>query len=96
MGIYEWTYRQAHGTVPIMESKDRRKNPHAAALGRLGGLARARALTPERRREIAQLGVLTRLARARAAKRSALQPKGGPRHLKARGLDKKVQGGRWR
>ena len=54
-----------------MESKkDRRKNPHAAALGRLGGLARARALTPERRREIAQLGVLTRMAKARAKRRA--------------------------
>lgn len=54
-----------------MESKkDSRKNPHATALGRLGGLARARALTPERRREIAQLGVLTRMAKARAKRRA--------------------------
>ncbi len=36
---------------------ERVKNPHAQALGRLGGrvggLARAKSLTPERRREIA-------------------------------------------
>lgn len=46
------------------------KNPHAAALGRLGGLkggqARAAALTAKRRREIA-----TKAARARWAKKSS-------------------------
>jgi hypothetical protein len=46
------------------------RNPHAAALGRLGGLkggpARASALTPERRREIA-----LKAARTRWRKRSA-------------------------
>jgi hypothetical protein len=40
------------------------KNKHAVALGRLGGLrggpARARALSPERRSEIARAAVLTR------------------------------------
>lgn len=40
------------------------RNPHAAALGRLGGLrggpARAAALTPRRRRDIARLAALTR------------------------------------
>jgi hypothetical protein len=43
-----------------------KKNPHAVALGRMGGLkggvARAQKLTPERRREIAR-----RAARARWA-----------------------------
>jgi hypothetical protein len=42
-------------------------NPHAAALGRLGGLkggpARAAALTPKRRREIARAGALARWKR---------------------------------
>jgi len=46
------------------------KNPYAAALGRLGGQkggqARARALSPKRRREIAQ-----KAARARWSKRKA-------------------------
>lgn len=45
------------------------KNPHAVALGRLGGLkggrARAEALTPQRRREIARGAVLTRWRRAK-------------------------------
>lgn len=42
-------------------------NPHAAALGRLGGLkggpARARALSPSRRREIARAAALARWGR---------------------------------
>lgn len=42
----------------------RRKNPHAMALGRLGGLkggrARAAKLSAERRREIARQAALTR------------------------------------
>jgi general stress protein YciG len=33
-----------------------RKSPHAVALGRKGGQARAAALSPARRREIAQMG----------------------------------------
>jgi hypothetical protein len=40
------------------------KNPHAVALGRLGGLkggkARAEKLTPERRKEIAKKAIETR------------------------------------
>ena len=45
------------------------KNPHAVALGRLGGVkggpARAEALTPQRRREIARRAVLARWKRTR-------------------------------
>ena len=45
------------------------KNPNAVALGRLGGLkggpARAEALTPQRRREIARRAILTRWRRAK-------------------------------
>ena len=41
-----------------------KKNPHAVALGRKGGkkggLARAKALSPERRKEIARLAVQAR------------------------------------
>jgi hypothetical protein len=44
-------------------------NPHAAALGRLGGLkggpARATVLSPERRREIARRAALKRWSRGR-------------------------------
>lgn len=43
------------------------RNPHASALGRLGGqrggLARAAALTPKRRREIARAAALARWRR---------------------------------
>ena len=46
------------GRVPLP------RNPHAAALGRLGGLkggrARAEALSPKRRREIARAAALAR------------------------------------
>ena len=45
------------------------KNPNAVALGRLGGVkggpARAKALTPQRRREIARRAILTRWRRAK-------------------------------
>ena len=39
------------------------KNPSAVALGRLGGKSRARKLTPERRKEIAQNAINTRWAK---------------------------------
>lgn len=49
-------------------SEDDGKNPAAVALGRLGGLkggvARAAALTPERRREIAQQAAAKRWGKA--------------------------------
>jgi hypothetical protein len=45
------------------------KSPHAVALGRLGGLkggpARAAALTPQRRREIARRAVMARWKRVK-------------------------------
>ena len=37
-----------------------KKNPHAAALGKLGGKARARKTTPEERNAWARLGGLAR------------------------------------
>lgn len=52
--------------VPTDEGKD----PHAVALGRKGGAkggpARAAALTPERRKEIAKKAVAARWAKAKA------------------------------
>ena len=36
------------------------KNPHAVALGRKGGKARALKLSPKRRKEISELGVKAR------------------------------------
>jgi hypothetical protein len=50
----------------------RKKNPHAVALGKMGGSKggkqRAAKLTAERRREIARNAVLVRWAKFRAAK----------------------------
>jgi hypothetical protein len=47
-----------------MEEKDHKKNPAAVALGRLGGLkggkARAKALTAQQRKAIAQKAAKTR------------------------------------
>ena len=47
-----------------------KKNPHAVALGRKGakkgGLARAKALSPERRSEIARMAVQARWKKAKA------------------------------
>jgi len=63
---------QCHAPTERLESLARRSvveapNPHAAALGRLGGLkggpARASALSPSRRREIARLGARARWGR---------------------------------
>jgi hypothetical protein len=50
----------------------KKKNPHAVALGRLGGLkggkARVAKLTPEERRELARKAVRARWAKAKKAK----------------------------
>ncbi len=46
-------------------AKKRDKNPHAVALGRIGGKARLQKLTPEKRREIARKAINTRWAKAR-------------------------------
>ena len=49
------------------EEPSREKNPHAVALGRLGGLkggkSRAERLTPEQRQEIAKKAALARWAK---------------------------------
>ena len=44
------------------------KNPHAVALGKLGGDQRAVNLTPEQRREIARKAVLARWAKHKKKK----------------------------
>lgn len=55
-------------------TKPTRRNPHAVALGRMGGLkggpARKRALTPEERSESARRAVLARWAKQKAEARS--------------------------
>ncbi len=51
---------------------DMKKNPHAVALGKIGGKrggpARAAALSPERRKEIARLAVQARWKKAKLEK----------------------------
>ena len=48
-----------------MMAKKRDKNPHAVALGRIGGKARLQKLTPEKRREIARKAISIRWAKAK-------------------------------
>jgi hypothetical protein len=59
--------------VPTAEPITAEKNPHAAALGRLGGLkggrARAAALTPKERRTIAVNAAKARWKKAKLAKK---------------------------
>jgi len=54
---------------------ERRKNPNAVALGRLGGLkggkARIAKLTPEERRELARKAVRARWAKQKERKNSS-------------------------
>lgn len=56
--------REAVGDEEKFEPEEREKNPHAVALGRLGGKkggrARAEKLTAEERREIAKKAALAR------------------------------------
>lgn len=53
------------------------KNPHAAALGKLGGKARLERISPERRREIAQLAALARADQLTAKRRREIAAMGG-------------------
>jgi len=55
-------------------AKKRKKNPHAVALGKLGGpkggRARAEALSPERRSEIARLAADARWGKHKEAEKA--------------------------
>jgi hypothetical protein len=60
-----------------------RKNPHAAALGKLGGEARARKTTAEQRRVWARKGGLARASRHTKEELSKWAKRGGrPRQKK--------------
>jgi hypothetical protein len=48
----------------MKKKKEKEKDPHAVHLGQLGGRARKRKLTPERRREIAQKAAEARWAKS--------------------------------
>lgn len=56
--------REAVGDEEKFEPEEKEKNPHAVALGRLGGKkggkARAKKLTPEERRDAARKAALAR------------------------------------
>jgi hypothetical protein len=58
----------ATGGVLHPKTRKRRKNPHAVALGRKGGLkggvARAANLTPEKRKEIARIAAVARWSKS--------------------------------
>jgi hypothetical protein len=56
--------------IPSMVVR-RKKNPHAVAMGKLAGTARAKALSPARRAEIAKIAAEARWAKHRAKSESA-------------------------
>jgi hypothetical protein len=49
----------------MAKREKKEKNANAVALGRLGGKARLKKLSPDRRREIAQKAIRTRWERAK-------------------------------
>jgi hypothetical protein len=63
--------------------KPKQKDPHAVALGRKGGKARLKKLTPERRSQIARDAVEERWRRVREARALGGKPAGGHRKKKA-------------
>jgi hypothetical protein len=58
-----------HGGMYIVSMARKQKNPAAVTLGSLGGKARAKKLSPERRREIARKAIETRWARQKSVKK---------------------------
>jgi hypothetical protein len=60
-----------------------RKNPHAVALGQIGGKRRAAVLSDEERREIARKAGLARVAGASAEELAAPGKKGGKARARA-------------
>ncbi len=58
-----------HGGMYIVSMARKQKNPAAVTLGSLGGKARARKLSAERRREIARKAIETRWAREKSARK---------------------------
>lgn len=63
-----------HGAMYIVSMARKTKNPAAVTLGSLGGKARAKKLSPERRREIARKAIETRWARQKSVKKSQTSP----------------------
>lgn len=57
--------------------KHKKLNPHARALGKLGGKARTEKLSPERRSEIARIAGLARGQKLSADERKRISALGG-------------------
>ena len=64
-------------------NKPAKKNPHAVALGRIGGKARKAALAPARRTEIARQAVTAHWDRVRAAREAAALAQVKPKRRRA-------------
>jgi hypothetical protein len=54
--------------VDVLPMTKKEKDPNAVALGRKGGKARLRTMTPEQRKEIARKAVAARWAKAKIKK----------------------------
>jgi hypothetical protein len=57
--------------------KHRKPNPHAAALGKLGGKARLEKLTPQQRHDIASKAARVRAEKLSAERRKEIAAMGG-------------------
>jgi hypothetical protein len=57
--------------------KHRKPNPHAAALGKLGGKARLKKLTPQQRHDIASKAACVRAEKLSAERRKEIAAMGG-------------------
>jgi len=60
-----------------MAVKSKRPNPHARALGKLGGKARTQKLSPQQRSEIARKAGLARTQKLSADERKRISALGG-------------------
>jgi hypothetical protein len=65
--------RQQSDRVGADEMGQRRKNPHAVALGKLAHEGRMKRITPARRKEIARIANAARWAKHRAKDKAAPQ-----------------------
>jgi general stress protein YciG len=61
----------------VERMKENKPNPHAAALGKLGGKARLKTLTPQQRQEIARKAGRARAEQLSAKRRKEIAAMGG-------------------
>ncbi len=69
-----------------------KKNTAAQALGRLGGRARAKALSPDELSEIGKVGAKARSQKLNAAQRSEIARKAVEARIKKHGQQRKPKG----